>query len=580
MDKIEAEHTYIKDLFDNDNLFDIPDYQRPFAWEKDNFEQLMNDIKDSIYVNRENYNEFNDYEPYFLGSLIRLQQNEDGDYKYDIIDGQQRMVSLVILIAVIRDLIEEENQKTELQGYIYQEPKEIIDQKEQSRIEIREKERDFFRKYILEKGGTLKRDQIDENKFKSLTEPKQRIIKAIDVFKKGFENDDYHDEKFIKDYAKYLLKKVIIVVITTRSFESAFRLFNVVNARGMPLTNADLLKSVNLGKVPNEEREKYTKVWEDIEEEIGIEKMEMLISIIRSIKIKNKAKKSVFDEFQQTIFYKEPEFLGTNFIDYLKEVKDIYYKKIFECKIDTLDVKKEIHYYNLMSIMRDFLSFNDWMAALIKFDEKFQDDNQLYEFLKNFERKIFIDWLIGLSLTERLTQIYRIIRLIEENDDVDNLLNNPIFHAEIKKNRDRFKTSINHENFYGKGRFKIPKYVLLRIEIERRENLHRKESFSGNITVEHILPKNPNKEWKKTFTEKAMQEWTNKLGNLTLLNGIKNSRASNKAFNEKVKTYFHERSDFETTNELEKLDSWNLVRLKDRHSKLRGEARNIWIESA
>jgi uncharacterized protein with ParB-like and HNH nuclease domain len=257
MEKIEAEHEYIKDLFDGENLFEIPDFQRPFAWEKDNFEQLIDDIKDALHVNKENFKDFNEFEPYFLGSLIRLQHEENGEYKYLIIDGQQRMVSLVILIAVIRDLMGGDHQN-ELQSYIYQEPKAIIDQKEQSRVEIRLKERDFFREYILEKGGTLKRNQIDKNSFKSLTEPKKRMITAIDVFKNGFDDDNFEDNGFIKDYVKYLLKKVIMVVITTKSFESAFRLFNVVNARGMPLTNADLLKSVNLGKVPNEQREIYT----------------------------------------------------------------------------------------------------------------------------------------------------------------------------------------------------------------------------------------------------------------------------------------------------------------------------------
>ena len=93
-----------------------------------------------------------------------------------------------------------------------------------------------------------------------------------------------------------------MVVITTKSLESAFRLFNVVNARGMPLTNADLLKSYNLGKIDKSQIGKYTKIWEDIEEDIGIEKLEMLISFIRVIKLKKKALKNIYDEFEKNIF--------------------------------------------------------------------------------------------------------------------------------------------------------------------------------------------------------------------------------------------------------------------------------------
>lgn len=579
-EKIEAEHVYVKDLFDDENLFEIPDFQRPFAWEKENFEQLIDDIKDALSVNIENYEKFNNYEPYFLGSVIRLQSNEGNQYKYAIIDGQQRMVSLVILIAVIRDIIND-NLQGQLQGFIYQEPKEIIDQKEQARIEIRFKERDFFKKYILERGGTLKRNDIEKSSFEVLTEPKQRILTAIDVFKNSL--DDYgiaDNQEFLKNFSMYLLRKVILVVITTKSFESAFRLFNVVNARGMPLTNADLLKSVNLGNISSSDRAKYTDYWEDIEEDIGIEKLEMLISFIRSIKIKKKARKTIFDEFEQIIFVDEPEFKGKNFIDSLNKVKTIYQEKIIESNINQNEVEKEVHYYNLMSIMRDFLPFNDWMAPLIMFQEKFIDDNYLYEFLKNLERKIFIDWIIGLSITERLTRIYRIIKLIEEKDNPQQILNDPMFHEFIKLDKEKFKASLDYENFYAKGRYQIAKYVLLRIDMERNENLHRKVSFSGNITVEHILPRTPNSKWKSKFTENARQEWTHTLGNLTLLNGTKNSRASNKAFNDKVKTYFQKKSDFSITNELEILTDWNLIELKKRHSKLKSEAMDIWIKLA
>jgi len=138
------------------------------------------------------------------------------------------MVSLVILIAVIRDLIKEEKIQTELQKFIYQEPKEIIDQPEQSRIIVRKKEREFFKEFILQSGGTLKREKIDKTGFEALSLPKQRILTAIDIFSTNLQNER-NNQDFLKSYAKYLLKKVIMVAITTRSFESAFRLFNVVN---------------------------------------------------------------------------------------------------------------------------------------------------------------------------------------------------------------------------------------------------------------------------------------------------------------------------------------------------------------
>lgn len=576
-EKIEAKHIYIKNLFDNDYLFRIPEFQRPFSWEEENIEKLFDDIKTSMETDLEKYGNLDDFEPYFLGSIIQLYPGKD--YKnYSLIDGQQRMISLTILMAVIRDLIDDQEYQEDLQDSIYQKASKAKGHPESVRVTIRTREMDFFRKNVLEKGGTLESLAIDKTDFNNLSLPKQRIATAIKTFRGSFDNGNNEiDQEFLQNYTEYLLQKVMMVVITTRSLESAFRLFNVVNARGMPLTNADLLKSFNLGKINSNKLEEYTKIWEDIEEDIGIEKLEMLISFIRAIKLKKKANKTIYDEFEKNIFINDPDFIGEKFILYLKNVKEIYQKRILESSISDLD--NESHYYNLMSIMRDFLPFNDWMTALIRFDEKFNDD-YLFEFLKNLERKIFIDWIIGLSFTERLTQIFRIIKLIEDKDDPESIINDPLFHEEIKLNRDKFKNSLDLENFYSKGSYKIAKYVLLRINIEEYENLNIKKSYSGNITVEHILPRTPNEKWKTKFHEKARQEWTNKLGNLTLLNGAKNSSASNRPFKEKLDTYFKKKSDFEITNELEKVSDWNKIELKRRHNKLKSNAVSIWIKSA
>ncbi|MBU4535275.1 MAG: HNH endonuclease family protein [Euryarchaeota archaeon] len=305
----------------------------------------------------------------------------------------------------------------------------------------------------------------------------------------------------------------------------------------------------------------------------------MLISFIRTIKIKKRARKTIFDEFEQVIFYDEPSFKGKNFIEYLDTVKETYQGKIIESSIKSNEIEKEVNYHNLMSIMRDFLPLNDWMAALIMFHDKFDKDEYLFKFLKNLERKVFVDWLTGLTIAERLTQIYRIIKLIEDKNNPLEIIKDPMFNEEIKILKSKFKDSLDQENFYSKGNYKIAKYVLLRIDMERNENLHKKVSFSGNITVEHVLPQKPNNYWKRKFTDKAIQEWTNKLGNLTLLNGTKNSRASNKSYGEKIKTYFKKKSDFSVTNELENIPDWNKREIDNRHRRLKREALDIWINN-
>ena len=566
--KIEAKEVYLKDLFSEKYLFEIPDFQRQFAWERDNFEQLVDDLKDALDT-------FEGKEPYFLGSIIlwTRHRGDDGSGLYAVIDGQQRLTSLVILMACLRDLVGDSKARESLQERIYQEANEYTGTPECVRVKVREREAEFFRRYVLAEGGTRELRRLDVS---GLSEPKQHMLQAAEVFYGAFTGDEGVDEDAVRRFIKYLLQQVVVVVVTTDSLASGFRLFNIINARGMPLSNADLLKSENLRVIPEDQRRRYTEMWEDIEEEVGVDNLEMLISFIRSIRLKEKARRAIFEEFEDRIYRDDPEFKGRRFIEYLSQVASIYRAKVEECAIAVEDSRQEVYYHNLVSIMRDFLPFNDWMAALIRFHERFQDDQYLFEFVRLLERKIAVEWILGLSLTERLTQIYRVIRLIDGADDPQDVLGDEVFNLEGY--RESFVNALNNVNLYSRGRTRVPKYILLRLDMERRDNFHQKVLFSGNITVEHILPRRPTHEyWLSRFSEADRLEWTNRLGNLTLLNGRKNSRASNKPFSEKVEDYLAKRSDFEVTNELREFEEWNLDNLRTRHERLCEEALRVWI---
>jgi uncharacterized protein with ParB-like and HNH nuclease domain len=566
---IDATEVYLKDLFNDKFLFEIPNFQRQFAWEKENFEQLVEDIKDALET-------FGGNEPYFLGSTILWTKDEkdDGSGLYAVIDGQQRLTSLAILMACLRDLARKDKAKKNLQKCIYQEEDEYLETQECVRVRVRDREYGFFKQYILTDGGTEKLKDLSRLQ---LSEAKQHIAEAVDVFYDAFRNDEGIDEALVDKFIKYLLQRIVIVAVRTSSLASGFRLFNVINARGLPLSNADLLKSENLRVVSEKERKKYTQIWEDIEEEIGVDNLEMLISFIRSIYLKEKARKAIFEEFEDRIFKNSSDFKGKKFIEYVDTVASIYKRNVEECQISVQNSDKEIYYHNLVSIMRDFLPFNDWMAALVRFADKFGDESHFSDFVVSLERKIAVEWIRGLSFTERLTRIYRVIKLIDDSNDPTTVVYDAMFN--LKSFQDEFANALDAINLYNKGRTRVPKYILLRMEMERHDNLHKKISYGGTITVEHILPQTPmDQYWLSRFDEATRLEWTNRLGNLVPLNGRKNSRARNKPFNEKVKDYFAKKSDFEVTNELMAVSEWNLANLQQRHDRLKSEALRIWIE--
>ncbi|MDK0807258.1 DUF262 domain-containing HNH endonuclease family protein [Clostridium perfringens] len=577
-EKVKAKEYYIKDLLSNKFLFEIPDYQRAYSWTKENLKQLVEDIWESVELNKARGNkEFDQYEPYFLGSIVLCSKEykDDGCGIYDVIDGQQRLTSIIMLIATIRDLIDNEEYKKVLSDLIYQKPNVLMGIKESIRVKARGKEEEFFKKYILTNGGT---ELVKDLDMEELSEAKQNMVNAIEVFRDSFfnENGELLEEK-LNEFIVYLLQKVVLVVITTESFTSAFRLFNVINARGLPLTDSDLLKSENLRVMNPEIRKEYTDIWESHEQDLGKEKLDQIIGFMRTMKLKNKVEESVYEEFSKKIFRNEPEYLGVNFVNHLTAVKALYDKYIIDGNLEGVSEEEKSYYKNLINIMREFLPYDDWMAAVIRFAEKFNDDKLVLEFVKVLEKRLVIDWVNGNSFADRLNRVYGILEAIEEKDSLEEIKEAPVFLYDLERTTAYFENALNDIDFYSKGRMMIPKYIFVRLDMEKRAN--EVLDYSDKIMIEHVLPRNAKEAyWKDNFSADQRRNWANKFGNLVIITGAKNTRANNKPFGEKVEQYLSKKSDFAITKEVLELSDWNMDSLKDRHESLVNRALELWTK--
>ncbi|MCX0410371.1 DUF262 domain-containing HNH endonuclease family protein [Clostridium perfringens] len=577
-EKVKAKEYYIKDLLSNKFLFEIPDYQRAYSWTKENLKQLVEDIWESVELNKARGNkEFDQYEPYFLGSIVLCSKEykDDGCGIYDVIDGQQRLTSIIMLIAAIRDLIDNEEYKKVLSDLIYQKPNVLMGIKESIRVKARGKEEEFFKKYILTNGGT---ELVKDLDMEEISEAKQNMVNAIEVFRDSFfnENGELLEEK-LNEFIVYLLQKVVLVVITTESFTSAFRLFNVINARGLPLTDSDLLKSENLRVMNPEIRKEYTDIWESHEQDLGKEKLDQIIGFMRTMKLKNKVEESVYEEFSKKIFRNEPEYLGVNFVNHLTAVKALYDKYIIDGNLEGVSEEEKSYYKNLINIMREFLPYDDWMAAVIRFAEKFNDDKLVLEFVKVLEKRLVIDWVNGNSFADRLNRVYGILEAIEEKDSLEEIKEAPVFLYDLERTTAYFENALNDIDFYSKGRMMIPKYIFVRLDMEKRAN--EVLDYSDKIMIEHVLPRNAKEAyWKDNFSADQRRNWANKFGNLVIITGAKNTRANNKPFAEKVEQYLSKKSDFAITKEVLELSDWNMDLLKDRHESLVNRALELWTK--
>jgi uncharacterized protein with ParB-like and HNH nuclease domain len=584
--EINAEEEFLTDLYD-DYHYKIPKFQRPFSWTEENFVDLIDDLTDAYDVGLDSHGPLlnddgelqkqtlNAYEPYFLGSIILNAGNGSGE-RYDIIDGQQRLTSLAILIAVLRDFVADDARANSLGELIYEESDPIKGKSETVRLKTRERDREFFDQHILPKGTTDSAPAPETGE----TEPEQNILQAIETFRDGLAEWQDEEGGDLGDFATYLTLRVVMVRISTNSLSSAFRLFNVTNARGIPLNNADLLKSENLSHIEDEDtRKQYQRTWEDMEEEVGNEGLERFIGFMRHLIVKEKSQKAIYDEFKNRVFTENNLFRGAKFVDDLKRVFDIHRHRVYNAELESSSEAERVYYHNLVSLMRDFYPSDEWIVALISFDAKFDDESALLTFVERLERRLTVDWLTGSANTGRYSRVYTLLHEIEKAETTDEVLTLPVLNEHIEQKSDAFEDALNLTNFYRKGNYQWPKYILMRINGERFDNRNVKVEYGNNVTIEHILPQTPTNEyWVRRFEEEHWRDkWTDRLGNLVPLDGRKNYKVGNEPFPTKYEEYFAKKSDFPLVNELEEYNEWSPDHLRKRHERLKEEAKEIWL---
>jgi uncharacterized protein with ParB-like and HNH nuclease domain len=543
MGEIKGEKKSLSQLFSEEFFFNIPEYQRPYSWKTDHCEQLFDDIYES---NRDN--------EYFLGTIILQETGNIGKgKKYDIIDGQQRLTTLQILLACLRDNISDKQFNDPIQKKILQEKNLAEGIPERYRLEVRDKE--FFKKYIQLPGST-KNELPPENQQSDAC---ANIINAINVF--GSKLKELSEDS-IKHLIQHILQRCILIYVSTSNFNDAFRLFTIVNDRGLQLRRIDILKSQNIepSVIHNEgDRKEFAKKWEQMEDDLGSDEFEKLIFYLRSILVKEKAKDDILTEYNNLIFDKNKLNKGKDFINYLYDYKKLYQRLFLDKSVFPNTDTRKTKFNNLIHIMNDYLPSGEWVSPLLYYFKKFNTD-QLYEFLVKFEYKFVFDWLNGLSPTKRITNINSLLKEIEKASNPNLLLTSDIFDVDSNK----LAEILSDKDFYHKP---YCKYVLVKLEYLSSD--HDVEKKYNAVSIEHVLPRNPkkNSEWLKIFEEKQIEQWTNNIANLILLSKRKNSAASNKDFKDKKEKYFNDRiSELPRSISIFDYDKWTPDILSKRHS--------------
>lgn len=533
--KIESDKLFVKDIFKK--WYRIPEYQRPYVWGSDQVIEMLDDVYRA--------HESNPATQYFLGSMVlKKSDKHDGTTKYeeyDLLDGQQRLTTLFLITAVVRDLTPESNEsrvKT-CHDSIFQmaNPDDNVPERIRIVFDIRDKVRDFVNEYVKTDGGTLKEEDFKQILKRSDEDISIRnMSNAILTIHSFFNNGNSID-----DFFPFLRSNVLMIYVAAEELEDAFHLFTVMNNRGVKLRNSDILKAENLAKIADDvARTKYAKKWESIEEYFA-EDFDNFLSHLRTILVKQKAGYNLLKEYEEKIYapkefdrnvetyINKPPLLtkGKSTFDFIESYYK-HYLALFEEDHYGLTDSFELH--NQLKLMQFGLEADYWIAPLLRYYSKYRTD-RILEFIYLLDKKFSSDWIIALSPTYRIENINTIIKEIENTPDQTTLFASDAFNVQ-KQDFVRVVTG----DIYGR---RFARYILLKLDLACLGHT-TKFSPPETVSIEHILPQNPKLEsqWCNEFTEQDREILTNKLGNLILLSRRKNTAQSNLDYSKKREKYF------------------------------------------
>ena len=518
--------------------FCIPNYQRSYVWEKDQVVDLLDDISSAYERNADSQ--------YFLGSLV-LRENKDSNKSYiehDVLDGQQRLTTLFLISAVIRDLTDDEDCETTASGFIYQKENKFKNIPESLRIvfDIRDNVKKFINEFVKPKGGTLKLDEL------------RKIVKYTNnISIKNMANTiifahNYLKNKDFDSLFAFLCNNVVLIYVSTENLDDAFKLFTVLNNRGVKLRNADILKADNLSNVPENLQDGYAKQWEDIESYFG-EDFDKFLSHLQSVLVKEKARLRLLDEFEKNIFLAKRLNKGDDFFNFINK-----YKENYEYLFDTTQDKQ---LKSLLILMQVGFESDIWIAPLLKYYDKFKEEN-LVKFVEKLNNKFASDWISQLTPTERIKNMNEIVNKIDNANNSEEILQDTALNINKQE-----LTAFIEGNVYGK---RPTRYLLLRLNY-LYSDIDTVLSLPETISIEHILPQNPkaDSQWKADFDDEVRELWTNKLGNLIILSRRKNSSQSNLDYEKKKQKYFKGNVNLGRSAFIMSKSTWQLDDLQENH---------------
>lgn len=524
--EFKPEKQYIAKLLGEEGQkFIIPEYQRPYRWTKNECETLWDDVK-GVFGNGENIEE------YFLGSIVAFESKKS---ELEIIDGQQRITTLTLLFRAFYECFSNDAAK-EKQRYLEGFGKCVWEHDLDKGLDF--KNCHLSSKVIADRDEKILKKLLSEKiTIEDIKGNNSNYAKNYIFFYEKLEEFKLKDTLLWEKFCKmFLTNRLFILLVICDSQESAMTIFNTLNSRGLPLSNADILKGYIYKKVKN--KEKFANDWKDIETKIeeseNVKDLDFLfLQYMHIIRAEN-------EDTNTTTQGILPFFTKTDKKEYYGALQDWLYKPETMPFISNLAdfwispkeylSEKSSRYISILNLFQNdtwkfFVSYLVWRNKNCFNNDTFNKNKfskEFDKFLPELIKYITLPFLNNNATTGVVKEIVfkmNVSLYKKENFTIGNSMPKQKVFFEII-------------NSFDTRKIKYILFLYAYIYSKFKEDIN-----ASDLEVEHILPK----EWQNMdisdFNEESHKKYVEKIGNKILLDKKSNIKCSNNFFAKKQEIY-------------------------------------------
>lgn len=538
--------------------FVIPEYQRPYSWSDDEIITLFEDLWEFSIERTHSDGAKN----YFLGCVVSYEENGERQ----IIDGQQRITSLFLLLRAVFSMLEKEDNKTDEVNNFIQKIKpalwkenEMTGKEDRSKILLRSE-------VVTDSGNLILRNILESGEADK--NAKDNYSKNYNKFKELYIQKSQSSPNQIYHFVLALLNYSILLPITADDQETALTIFNTLNNRGLPLSDADIFKSYIYKKLDDTGKKAFINKWKKLETdaEKANESIQSLFYYnMFYMRAREKDDKSTTPGVRKYYLDKNKNRLTPEIIDDLTVNLQLW--KVINGR-EAADGEEWSQNMDIRKILDCLSSYTNefWKYPVSIFFMEHKDKANFEKIFLKFLRKLYVMLLTRYLEVPTINAVK--VDILKLNVQIINN-SHPEFYAGFEEKKLEDEYAVNAEKARTDKLIIAPHKNMVRmlLKVLAYQEDTQTDLLPGYWEIEHIFPQTWDSKY-YTLNEEEANEKLEHLGNKLPLEKKLNISASNNYFAKKKDRY--KDSNIAIIKKLgdSTLDEWNLANIDTNDTKV------------